>query len=414
MKQLTLWFLIASGIFLNACTSPQTPVVSSGTWRATLQRDSHTLPFLLSIEPNDGSATYTVYAINGSERLKLDTAYVQNDSLHIPMQLFDSELIGKIEEGRLSGVWRVWRVGKVIGELPFEAVYDQNYRFFDDSPSAKPASLDGKWSVLFRSNASGDSTVSVGIFEQKGSSVTGTFLTPTGDYRYLAGNVRGDSLFLSCFDGSHAYLFEAALQSNGSLKGEFWAGLTDHETWTARRDPAAELPNANTLTYLKPGYETLDFTFPDADGRMVSLDDPTFQNKVVVVQIMGSWCPNCMDETRFMSPWYKKNRDRGVEVVGLAFERSSKLEESAPKLRRMSERYELDYPVLLAGISEKDSAATSLPMLNHVMSFPTTIVLDKKGKVRNIHTGFSGPGTGKYYDEFVQDFNQLIDKLVRE
>ena len=254
----------------------------------------------------------------------------------------------------------------------------------------------------------------MGIFEQKGSDVTGTFLTPTGDYRYLAGNVKGDSLFLSCFDGSHAFLFKAARQPDGTLQGKAWYGLEDTETWTAKLDPNAKLPDADALTYLKPGYETFDFKFPNADGKMVSLQDPAFKDKVVVVQIMGSWCPNCMDETRFLSPWYKKNRDRGVEIVGLAFERSKKLEDSAPKLRKMSERYDVYYPIVLAGLSDKDSAATALPMLNHVMSFPTTIVLDKKHKVRNIHTGFSGPGTGKYYDEFVADFNRLIDKLVAE
>ena len=48
------------------------------------------------------------------------------------------------------------------------------------------------------------------------------------------------------------------------------------------------------------------------------------------------------------------------------------------------------------------------------MSYPTTIFIDKKGKVREIHTGFSGPGTGKYYDEFVTEFNQLMDKLISE
>ncbi|MBU1822505.1 MAG: TlpA family protein disulfide reductase [Bacteroidetes bacterium] len=414
MKQLSFWFLIVFCFAFNACTSPQSPAISTGTWRATLLRDAQTLPFLLDIEANAGSETYTVYAVNGSERLKLDTAYVQNDSLHIPMQLFDSELVGKVENNRLSGVWRVSRVGKVVGELPFEAVYDQKFRFFKEDAISSPASLGGKWSVLFRGETPEDSTVSVGIFEQQGGTVSGTFLTPTGDYRYLAGNVKGDSLFLSCFDGSRAFLFKAALQPDGTLKGGFWSGLTGYESWTAYKNEEAKLPDANTLTYLKPGYSTLDFTFPNADGNMVSLDDPAYENKVVVVQIMGSWCPNCMDETRFLAPWYKKNRDRGVEVVGLAFERSNKLEDSAPKLRRMSERYDLDYPILLAGLSDKDSAATSLPMLNHVMSFPTTIVVDKQGKVRNIHTGFSGPGTGKYYDEFVQEFNQLIDKLVRE
>ncbi len=415
MKQLSSCFLLVFSLFLAACTSSTTTtVLKSGSWRATLTRDDHVLPFQLDIETNSDGSTYSAYAVNGSERFKLDTAYVENDSLHIPMSLYDSELVGKIGEGRLTGVWRVRRADQVGGELPFEAVLGEEYRFFKATNAPDIVSLGGTWAVQFITEDPADSYEAVGIFEQKGTELTGTFLTPTGDYRYLAGNVKGDSLFLSCFDGSHAFLFKAVRQADGTLQGKAWYGLEDSETWTAKLDPNAKLPDANALTYLKPGYETFDFTFPNADGKMVSLQDPALKGKVVVVQIMGSWCPNCMDETRFLSPWYKKNRDRGVEIVGLAFERSKKMEDSAPKLRKMAERYDVYYPILLAGLSDKDSAATSLPMLNHVMSFPTTIVLDKKHQVRNIHTGFSGPGTGKYYDEFVADFNQLIDKLVAE
>lgn len=415
MKQLFTCFSIILSLYLFSCTSSSdSPILQSGTWRATLTRDGQPLPFQLDIESNSDGSTYSVWAVNGEERFKMDTAYVENDSLHIPMSLYDSELVGKIGEGRLTGIWRVSRADKVGGELPFEAVVGEDYRFFKTNDTPNPPTFGGTWAVQFITEDPEDSYPAVGIFEQKGSELTGTFLTSTGDYRYLAGNVKGDSLFLSCFDGSHAFLFKAARQPDGTLQGKAWYGLEDTETWTAKLDPNAKLPDADALTYLKPGYETFDFKFPNADGKMVSLQDPAFKDKVVVVQIMGSWCPNCMDETRFLSPWYKKNRDRGVEIVGLAFERSKKLEDSAPKLRKMAQRYDVYYPILLAGLSDKDSAATALPMLNHVMSFPTTIVLDKKGKVRNIHTGFSGPGTGKYYDEFVADFNRLIDKLLAE
>lgn len=414
MRYLLSCFLAVGSLYFVACTSSPTTTVKSGTWRATLTRDGQTLPFLLDIEANSDGSTYSAYAVNGEERFKMDTAYVENDSLHIPMSLYDSELVGKVGEGRLTGVWRLSRVDKVGGELPFEAVLGEDYRFFKTTVTPAAASFGGTWAVQFQSEDPADSYEAVGIFEQEDDEVQGTFLTPTGDYRYLAGNVQGDSLFLSCFDGSHVYLFKAARQSDGTLQGKAWYGLEGSETWAAKLDPNAKLPDANALTYLKPGYETFDFKFPNADGKMVSLQDPAFKDKVVVVQIMGSWCPNCMDETRFLSPWYKKNRNRGVEIVGLAFERSKKMEDSAPKLRKMAERYDVYYPIVLAGLSDKDSAATALPMLNHIMSFPTTIVLDKKHKVRNIHTGFSGPGTGKYYDEFVTDFNRLIDKLVAE
>ena len=121
-----------------------------------------------------------------------------------------------------------------------------------------------------------------------------------------------------------------------------------------------------------------------------------------------------MDETNFLSPWYKKNKSRGVEVVGLAYEKSADLKESAPKLQRMIDRFQIDYPIALAGTNNKAEASKTLPMLNRIIGFPTTILIDKRGNVRQIHTGFSGPGTGKYYDEFTDDFNRLVDKLIAE
>jgi thiol-disulfide isomerase/thioredoxin len=220
---------------------------------------------------------------------------------------------------------------------------------------------------------------------------------------------------LSCFDGNHVYLFKAKVNDNSQqLTGGFWSGKAGYENWTAVKDDKAALPDANTLTFLKPGYERLDFTFPDADGKSVSLQDERFKGKVVIVQIMGSWCPNCMDETNFLSPWYKKNRERGVEIIGLAYERNPDFAVSAPKIKRLMNRFDIDYPVLFAGQNDKAKASLTLPMLNRVVAFPTTIFIDKQGKVRKIHTGFSGPGTGEYYTRFVEEFEQFTDKLIAE
>jgi len=413
MKQL-IPLLIAALLWLpSSCTNESSLRVPKGLWRATLQTKGGELPFGLDIAPNADSTTYTVYAVNGRERLRLDTATVSGDTLRIPMKLFESEIIARVANKRMEGVWRKRRTGDTYTVLPFTALYGLHYRFEPDGRTAT-TNFSGKWATLFRGSSPEDSTQAVGIFNQKGNHVAGTFLTPTGDYRYLEGNVVGDSLLLSCFDGTHAFLFKGVRKPDKTIQGAFWSGATGYETWTARLDSAAQLPDPTRLTYLKPGYKTLAFSFPNADGQPVTLKDDRFKGKVVIVQILGSWCPNCMDETNFLSPWYKRNRDRGVEVVGLAYEKSADLAESAPRLRRMTERFAIDYPVLLAGTSDKAAASQTLPMLNRVIGFPTTIFIDKQGKVREIHTGFSGPGTGPYYDQFVEDFNRLVDKLLAE
>ncbi len=410
-------YLAAAVVLLApaACSGQSAPSVKLGQYRAVLKTPGGDLPFGLDIQPSEGKQTYTVFALNGSERLKMDAATVQNDSLRIPMGLFESELVAKIDGNTLRGVYRRRRLSQPAQTLPFEAKHGLTYRFTsDDKPTT--ATLSGKWATNFGSKTGKVDTVNaVGVFDQKGNHLTGTFLTPTGDYRYLEGNVVGDSLFLSCFDGSHVYLFKAKHNpATKTLTGGLWAGIAGYEPWAARFDPKAELPDPAKLTYLKPGVKTLTASFPEPNGKVVSLTDPQFKGKVTIVQILGSWCPNCMDETNFLSPWYKRNRQRGVEILGLAFERSPEMAESGPKIERMKQRFQIDYPIVLAGTNDKAKASKALPDLNAVVAFPTTLFIDKKGQVRHIHTGFSGPGTGKYYEQYVDEFNRLIDKLLAE
>jgi thiol-disulfide isomerase/thioredoxin len=404
--------------FASACsgisgkeTAGHTTTLPTGIWRAVLQSPGGELPFGLQIEQKTDS-TYSVHAINGEEKLAMDDATLQGDSIRIPMELFESELVAKMDDNKLTGRFtRYSPAGNV--NMPFSARHGLTYRF-TDAKKTPAADLTGKWAVTFRSEK--DSYPAVGVFEQTGNEITGTFLTTTGDYRYLAGTVQQDSLYLSCFDGTHVYLFKAGIGADANtLSGGFWSSVAGYETWTANRDSAATLPDANSLTYLKKGYEKLAFTFPDVeDGKPLSLDDSRYKGKVVIVQLMGSWCPNCMDETRFLAPWYQKNKDRGVEVIALAYERIPDFSVSAPKLQKMKDRFDVTYEVALAGVNDKQAAATTLPMLDKVLAFPSTIFIDKQGKVRRIHTGFSGPGTGKYYEEFVEEFNQFIDKLLAE
>lgn len=382
-----------------------------GRWRAVLQSPGGELPFGLEITQKTDTS-FTVFAINGNERLPLDDATLQGDSVRILIELFESEIVARVGDSTLNGRFTKYILNRTT-HMPFTAQYGRTYRF-TSTKQAPEANISGKWAVTFRSEQ--DSTLAVGVFEQKGAAVKGTFLTPTGDYRYLSGSLQGSDLQLSTFDGNHVYLFKAKVDASGNhLTGEFWSGLKGHETWTAEKNDQAALPDANSLTFLKKGYERLAFSFPDVEnGKPVFLDEERFKNKVVIVQIMGSWCPNCMDETKFLAPWYQKNKDRGVEVIGLGYERSPDFAISAPKLQKMKKRFDVDYTVLLAGVNDKAAASQTLPMLEKVMAFPSTIFIDKTGKVRRIHTGFSGPGTGKYYDEFVEEFNLFVDKLLSE
>lgn len=395
---------------LSACTSAteqtESTALQMGTWRAVINMQDKELPFTFELSAAE-EGNYDIYLINGEERLLIDEVVRSGDSLIMPMSFFDTQIRAAIREGELSGEFiKNYAEGY---RLPFRATYGDDYRFVQ-AVSSEATDFSGKWEVDFE----GDSLLSVGIFEQQGSELTGSFLTTTGDYRFLQGNVEGNKMMLSAFDGEHAFLFEAHLQEDGSLQGDFWSGRSYHDTWTAVRNSEAELPDANELTYLKEGYEQLAFTFPNLEGKPVSLSDEKYRGKVVIVQLFGTWCPNCMDETKFYADWYRRHQDEDVEIIGLAYEQKDDFDYASSRVKKMIDKLDVGYDFLIAGTSSKTEAAKTLPMLNRVMSFPTSIFIDKKGQVRQIHTGFSGPGTGIYYERFVEDFNILMDKLLAE
>jgi len=378
-------------------------------WRAVIEVQDQKLPFNFELV-HDQKGGYDIYLINAEERLLLDEVAVTEDSINMVLHIFDANIKAKIEGDSLQGVF----IKNYAADyrLPFTAVYGREYRFPERKSEVETADFTGKYEVTFLHE--GDTTKAIGIFNQSGKKVTGTFLTPTGDYRFLDGNATGNVLQLSTFDGNYAYLFRASLQEDGKLEGEFFSGKTWRETWVAEKNENATLPDAESLTYLKEGYDKISFAFPDVDGKMVSLEDDAYKDKVVILQLLGTWCPNCMDETKFLSPWYTENKQRGVEIVGLAYERKADFDYARARVRKMVEKMDVPYNILIAGTDDKEKASETLPMLNGVLAFPTTIFIGKDGKVKKIHTGFNGPGTGIYFEQFKENFNQTVNDLLKE
>ena len=326
------------------------------------------------------------------------------------MPVFESVLVAKIDKNKyLKGYY--WKPN-LNRKVEFFATQDSERFFSLGEPSIN---ISGNWETVFSPNSEDDKYIAKGIFEQKGNKVAGTFRTETGDYRYLDGNVDGNTLKLSTFDGSHAFLF-TALVTDTTMVGAFYSGNHWKEPFIAKRDETFELADADSLTYLKEGYDKLAFSFPDTEGKMVSLEDERFNNKVVIVQLMGSWCPNCLDESRYFVDYQKQHEDDSIEFVALAFEYAKTKELALKSINRLKESIGINYPILLAqyGSSSKSKAQEKLPMLNHLLSYPTAIIIDKSGEVRKIHTGFNGPATGEKYMHFKSEFESYIEKLIKE
>lgn len=376
-------------------------------WRAELiASENVTIPFNFELDGKDGN--YIATFKNADERLVTPNVIVKGDSIFIPGHVFASEFRGKItDENTIEGVFEKLDT-KNPYLIPFKAYAEQNYRIVENCKEVM-FDFSGKWEVNFVNE--GDTTKAIGIFNQKYTRITGTFLTATGDYRYLEGEVSGKEMQVSTFDGSHLFLFKASAQEDGTIKGDFWSGKNWYESWVGVKNEKASLPSPDELTYINGRYGEFNFEFPDAEGNMMALADRQFANKVTLVQITGTWCPNCMDETRYLVELKKRYPE--LEIVAVAFEKFD-----GEKLKNHLDTYKsklgITYPILVGGKADKNSASESFPLLSGISSFPTLLIVDKKKKIRNIHTGFSGPGTGETYLKFTKSFEEKLNILLAE
>lgn len=403
------WALLSgcgTGTDAEPAAGPQPGTIPVENWRLIISLPQAALPVQLRM----ASDFSTAWLENGAERVNIGAIRRDGDRLQLRFPSFNNTFDLRLSGDTLSGTLTLVKRG-YEQVMPVSGERGLTHRF-SVNPAAE-VDVTGRWEVVFTED-NGTTIDAVAEFDQQGSHVTGTFLTPTGDYRYLEGEADGRQLKLSTFDGAHAYVFTALATGDGELAGDMWSGTRAHESWVARRNFEASLPDPYALTVLKQGYDSLQFTFPDLAGRPVSLADEKFQGKVVLVTLSGTWCPNCADEVTFLSKYYRENHERGLEIITLLYEHFEQFELAAARGEALREQYGIGYDVLVAGVSDKVLAAETLPMLNHVLAFPTMIFIDRSSSVRRIHTGFSGPGTGAYYAKFVQDFEQFMDTLLSE
>lgn len=409
MKQ----FIVILSSFLAFSYSQAQSVLAKNYRASLIRQDGNTVVF--NIETTRENNQTVFYIINSDERIKVSPITVTNDSVIFSMPTFESTFKTKRNiDGSLQGVWIKGTSGE-FQNWPFYAVPNQNFRFTKNQGSAK-FNISGKWDVTL-SKPGATPRKALAEFEQNGDRVTGSFLTTTGDYRFLEGVVTGDSLKMSTFDGAHAYTFYAKIADGDKIvDGVYLAGFNGKETWTAKKDNDVKEPEQEQPTKLKPGESKLNFTFKDLNGNPVSINDDRFKNKVVVVQLMGSWCPNCLDETKFLSDFYNKYRSRGFEIVSLAYEYTTDWDRSVKSLSKFQKLFNVQYPMLITGVTSTDEQKTekTLPQLTPIRSFPTSIFLDRKGNVKEVHSVFYGPGTKKYFDEYTKIFTAIVEGLLKE
>lgn len=413
MKTTKKLLSIACLSITTLAANAQSKFIKEGSWRGTFKVNEVQVPFNFEVKGKDAEhATFTL--LNGSRRDDFHVKQLSEDSVFIKMNTYDAALVAKIhEDGSLSGVYKSLVPNFRGNFLPFTAEYGKTYRFVEPSKEQKANhNLSGKWAIKISSKE--PVADQVAIFEQKGNKLKGVFLKVTGDTRELEGIVQGDEFTLTGFSGPSPWLIRGKINPDKSISGEVGLGIYNNVKFEGVKDSKAELPDPYVLTYLKPGYEKLDFKLPDLNGKLVSLSDEKYKGKVVIVEIIGTWCPNCTDQTQFLSPWYKANKDRGVEAVAVGFEQKDDLEYAKYTLGKLRDKYDIQYDILFGGIADKKVASEKFEALNKMIAFPTTIIIGRDGKVKQIYTGYTGEVTGKYFKKYAKKWNKDLDKLINE
>jgi peroxiredoxin len=396
MMRLFSLFLILT--LTSVAYARRNPGPKAGVWRFELKYPNVAVPFLMELEPAKKGWHATL--INGKERLELDTIVVSKGKWIVPLQTYQNYLeFSALSPTMIRGHF-VKPNKKPEERIPLEGRPGSFRRFELNAPKAT-VNLSGKWAMEI-TEADGSKTEAILLLDQSGNSLQASILTLTGDYRYIDGYVSESNFETGAFDGVFNFVFK------GKLEGKLLSGVIASKTtskFTAKRDDKVTLPDPLKQTQV----ESIDFSFPNMDGKTVSLSD--YKGKPVIIQIFGSWCPNCIDELGFLGPWYEKNKSLGVEIIALSFERALSPEDALKHLRKVVKKRGIPYPVLLAGTSGADTPATKLPGIKNFISFPTTIFLNKNHQVHKVHAGFNGPGTGLYYDEFRTMFEKTILEL---
>jgi thiol-disulfide isomerase/thioredoxin len=354
----------------------------------------------------DGSQ-WQAQLVNGPEQIDVPRVAVEGDRVFVEMTHYDSRIEATYDAASdtLEGTWTKRRGADKIATLTFSANRPQ--RRARQRPRPEP--FLGRWRVNFSS----EDQPAVGIFQRDGQGrLWGTFLTTAGDYRYLTAEIVDGRLELSCFDGGHAFLMRADLQADGSLSGDFWSGDWWHETWTAVRDETADLPNAFELSKWNDAIQLADLRFPDLDGELRNIVGEAEQGKALILEIFGSWCPNCHDAGKYLTEVSQKYHDRGLRVIGLAFELTGDFSRDARQVREYQRRNGLEFPAYICGLSDKQQASAAFPALDRIRAYPTLVFVDRHHQVRAVYTGFSGPATGKRHERLREQLAVIIEEIL--
>jgi len=405
--------LIIYAVVFPACKKNSDP---AGVWRGLIKNSSgEEVAFTLEVKHEGDKIVGSL--VNGDDRTVSTGGSFEGHTINLRYDFYDATLNATVDGNELRGTFtRQWQ--KQLLERKLMAKRENVSLAASDSSNSSNSlgEISGEW--VMRAGEEPKVSYWRAAFKQQGSRVRGTIIPLSGDWGEMTGSFENNQLTLNRFDGINCRVFKAALTPKGALEGFVDFGLFKDpkrkivaERLTAEnKSSVANLPDPNNYTRMSNSAELFRFSFPDPDGKTISSTDERFKNKVMVVTITGSWCPNCYDEAPVLQEFYERYRERGLEVVALSFEYTGDAARDTKQVGIFAKRLGVTYPMLYAG--GIDDAEKKLSQLVNFGAYPTTIYIGRDGLVKHIHAGFEGKATGERFSRLKAEMKALIEDLL--
>jgi thiol-disulfide isomerase/thioredoxin len=381
----------------------------SGRWYATLEPAAGLeVAFGLKVEAKGGTLSGAL--VNGASESRFTSVSWDGETLTLDMAHYDGRIVARRDGESLSGSFtRAIPSGKI--EIPLRAT---RVAPAPPKPPKGAPSISGDWGVEMGEGEKASRLLAT--FRQDGGRVTGTLLGPTGDFGPMYGTWDGKALVLTVFNGIFIYRLDGTAADGASLSGSFRSRSGVPTPWKAKRldaaGAAAWLPGGGSVVRAKDLEAPVRFAWPAAPGKQVSLDDPEFRDKPIVVSILGTWCPNCHDEAPVLEELYRRYRGKGLRVVALAYEYTEDPERSFRQIARFRDRHGITYPILFSGTTKSASASEPVSRLEGFQGYPTTLFLDRSHRVVKAHSGFDGPSTGARFAVQKKSLEEAVKAIL--
>jgi cytochrome c biogenesis protein CcmG/thiol:disulfide interchange protein DsbE len=134
------------------------------------------------------------------------------------------------------------------------------------------------------------------------------------------------------------------------------------------------------------------FVLDDMDGKRTALED--YRGKIVVLEFFSTWCEPCKITAPILQKIQERNKDRGVKVIGISIDEGPNAPE---KVRSFMKEYRFSYTVVIDNGGAKK--------LYDAFGLPTTVIIDRNGRIRNKHYGI----TANYTKTITSEIEALMN-----